>query len=107
MVSDGAKFAEAWNFGPEEFDAKPVSWIVERLCQKIPHARWELEGTPQPHEAGLLKLDSAQAKTRLGWAPLWSLETALDKTVEWHQAWKEGQSMAERTILQIEEYQAT
>ena len=107
LVADGVAFAEAWNFGPEEFDAKPVSWIVERLCQKIPHARWELEGTPQPHEAGLLKLDSAQAKTRLGWAPLWSLETALDKTVEWHQAWKEGQSMAERTILQIEEYQAT
>ncbi len=96
LVTDGATFAEAWNFGPEEFDAKPVSWIVERLCQVFPHARWELEGDPQPHEAGLLKLDSAKAKTRLGWAPRWSLETALDQTVEWYQAWREGQSMAER-----------
>ena len=106
LVTDGAIFAEAWNFGPEEFDAKPVFWIVERLCQKLPHARWELEGAPQPHEAGLLRLDSAKAKTRLGWAPRWSLENALDKTVEWHQAWKEGQSMAETSIQQIETYQA-
>jgi CDP-glucose 4,6-dehydratase len=105
LVIDGAEFAEAWNFGPEEFDAKPVSWIVERLCQRLSHARWELEGTPQPHEASLLKLDSAKAKTKLGWAPIWSLETALDKTVEWHQAWKEGQSMAEASIQQIEQYQ--
>lgn len=105
LVTDGTDFAEAWNFGPDESDAKPVSWIMERLCQKIPHANWELERTPQPHEAGLLKLDSTKAKNRLGWAPRWSLETALDKTVEWHRAWKEGQSMAEVTINQIEAYQ--
>lgn len=106
LVTDGATFAEAWNFGPEESDSKPVSWIVEHLCQMISHARWELEGTPHPHEAGLLKLDSAKAKAKLGWAPRWALETALDKTVEWHQAWKGGQSMAEISIQQIEAYQA-
>ena len=104
LVTDGATFAEAWNFGPEESDAKPVSWIVERLCQKVPHTHWALEGSPQPHEAGLLKLDSTKAKTRLGWAPRWSLEMALDKTVEWHHAWKEGQSMAEVSTMQIETY---
>lgn len=104
LVTDGPTFAEAWNFGPEDFDARPVSWILERLCHKIPHAQWGLDETPQPHEAGLLKLDSTNAKTRLGWAPRWSLETALDKTVEWHQEWKDSQSMAEISIGQIEEY---
>lgn len=106
LVTDGTAFAEAWNFGPEEFDAKPVSSIMAQLCQKIPHARWELEGAPQPHEAGLLKLDSAKAKTRLGWVPRWSLDTSLDKTIEWHQAWKEGRSMAEKSIQQTETYLA-
>ena len=105
LVNDDSNFAEAWNFGPEDSDTKPVSWVVERLRQRIPHARWELEGVPQPHEAGSLKLDSTKAKTRLGWASRWSLETALDKTIEWHQAWKEGQSMAEVSINQIETYQ--
>jgi len=62
LVTDGEAFAEAWNFGPEEFDARSVSWVVEQLCKKVPHARWALEGTPQPHEANLLKLDSSKAK---------------------------------------------
>jgi CDP-glucose 4,6-dehydratase len=107
LVTDGAEFADAWNFGPDEFDSKPVSWILDRLCQKIPSAHWELEGSPQPHEAGQLKLDSAKAKNRLGWVPRWSLETALDKTVDWHKAWKEGQSMTDISIQQIEIYQAS
>lgn len=106
LVSADAEYAEAWNFGSEDSDATTVSWILERLCQKIPHARWELEEAPQPHEAGLLKLDSSKARTRLGWSPRWSLETALDKTVEWHQAWKDGQMMAEVSLKQIEIYHA-
>lgn len=104
LVTEGKAYAEAWNFGPGETDAKPVSWIVDRLCQKIPNARWELEGTPQPHEAGLLKLDSSKAKARLHWLPRWSLETALDQTIDWHQAWKQGQSMADVSIQQLEAY---
>lgn len=106
LVTEGEAYAEAWNFGPEETDAKPVSWIVDRLCQKVPNARWELEGTPQPHEAGLLKLDSSKAKARLHWSPRWSLETALDQTMDWHQAWKQGQSMADVSIQHLEAYLA-
>ena len=104
LVNEGADFAEAWNFGPEEADSKPVSWILDRLCQRIPSANWVLDGSPQPHEAGVLKLDSVRAKTKLNWAPRWSLDTALDKTVEWHQLWRECQSMAEVSVHQIEAY---
>jgi len=105
LVIEGAAFAEAWNFGPEEADSKPVSWILNRLCEKVPSANWVLDRSPQPHEASVLKLDSIKSKTRLNWTPQWSLDTALDKTVEWHQSWKEGQSMAEVSIQQIEAYQ--
>ena len=106
LVTEGAEFAEAWNFGSEEADSKPVSWILDRLCHKIPSANWVLDRSPQPHEASVLKLDSVKAKTRLHWAPQWSLETALDKTLEWHQAWRDGRSMADISIQQIEEYQS-
>lgn len=106
LLTDGYEFAEAWNFGPEDSDAKSVAWIVDRLCQKISNARWELEGEPQPHEAGLLKLDSSKAKAKLRWMPRWPLETALDKTIDWHLAWREGRPMADFSIQQIEAYRA-
>ncbi len=105
LVIEGSKFAEAWNFGPDEADSKQVSWILDRLCEKVPSANWVLDRSPQPHEASVLKLDCVKAKTRLNWAPQWSLDTALDKTVEWHQLWKEGQSMADVSIQQIEAHQ--
>lgn len=107
LVNEGAGFAEGWNFGPDDSDTKPVAWIVEHLCNKIVGSKWELEGTHQPHEAGLLKLDSSKAKARLDWSPRWHLETALDKTVEWHLAWKEGKPMADTSIMQLESYLAS
>lgn len=105
LVTTGQEFAESWNFGPDESDAQPVSWIVDRLCQTIPQASWELDAAEQPHEAGLLRLDSSKAKSKLGWGPRWPLETALAKTFEWHQAWKAQQSVADVSIQQIQEYQ--
>jgi len=104
LYEQGEAFAEAWNFGPNDEDAKPVSWIVERLCAQIPGSKWQTENTKQPHEAGLLKLDSSKAKTKLGWAPRWNLEIALNKTVEWHQAWRSQEDMAAITSSQMQAY---
>ena len=106
LVQEGNEFANAWNFGPEESDAMPVSWIVEQLCSRVSGAKWEIEGRSQPHEAGLLKLDSAKAKAHLGWSPRLSLEIALNKTVDWHLAWRRGQNMSAFSIQQIEAYLA-
>jgi CDP-glucose 4,6-dehydratase len=104
LYERGEAFAEAWNFGPSDEDAKPVSWIVEQLCKQIPGSRWQTENTKQPHEAGVLKLDSSKAKTKLGWAPRWNLGVALSKTVEWHQGWRNQEDMAAITSLQIQAY---
>lgn len=104
LVTQGINYQGAWNFGSDEADAKPVSWIVERLCSKIPTVKWEIEGTPQPHEANLLKLDSSKAKMKLHWKPRWALETALNATIDWHQAWKQRVAMGEYSIKQIESY---
>lgn len=106
LYAEGNAFADAWNFGPNDEDAKSVGWIVEKLCAQIPGARWETENAKQPHEAGLLKLDSSKAKARLGWTPRWNLETALSKTTEWHQAWRNRGDMAAITSQQIQAYVA-
>lgn len=106
LFTKGQGFAEAWNFGPEEADAKPVQWIVEHLCSQIPEAAWQCEAAPQPHEANMLKLDSSKAKAQLGWRPRWNLKTALGMTLAWHQAWKQGSDMAATSIQHIQAYEA-
>lgn len=107
LFNEGERFAEAWNFGPEETDARPVQWIVDALCRQVPGARWQSVTAPQPHEANLLKLDSAKAKTSLGWHPRWDLTTALNMTLAWHQAWKKGADMATMSLEQIHAYEYT
>lgn len=106
LFTDGQNFAEAWNFGPEASDAKPVQWIVEYLCSQVPDAVWKCEAAPQPHEAHMLKLDSSKAKVELGWRPRWNLQTALGMTLAWHRAWKNGADMAAISVQQIQAYEA-
>jgi len=105
LYVDGGAYAEAWNFGPDDADSQSVRWLIEHLCKQIPEARWQLDKQPQPHEANALKLDSSKVKARLGWRPKWNLQTALDKTIEWHTAWKSGQSMDQVSLQQIQSYQ--
>lgn len=97
--------AEAWNFGPRDEDAKPVQWVVERLCAEWGDgATWELQPGSHPHEAGWLKLDISKARQHLGWEPRWNLHTALARTVEWHHAWLDGRDMRAFCLEQISRY---
>ena len=100
----GDAFAEAWNFGPKDDDARSVSWIVECMCKMREDVKWKCEPTSQLHEANYLKLDSSKAKLKLDWQPRWSLKLALQKTLEWHECWRKGSDMQEITLKQIAEY---
>ena len=108
LHDDGPAFAEGFNFGPHDTDARPVQWIVERLCQRWgAGAAWELDGAPQPHEATYLKLDCSKARARLGWQPRWDLGRTLDEIVAWHKALAQGTDMHAFTLAQIATYQNT
>ena len=104
LCEHGAAYANAWNFGPRDADAKCVGWVVDKLCALNPGSRWESVNSEQPHEAGLLKLDSSRATALLGWAPRWNLETALTKTVEWHHLSRDRADMDAVTGQQIEAF---
>lgn len=104
----GSTFAEGWNFGPSEDDAKPVQWIVEHLTDHWGEgASWQLDGENHPHEAGYLKLDCSKAKMRMGWKPRWHLNETLHRIVAWHKAFITGQDMKAHTIQEIDEYIAS
>jgi CDP-glucose 4,6-dehydratase len=99
-------FAEAWNFGPLEQDARPVQWIVKEMARLWgPDAKWDMDLGSHPHEAGLLKLDIAKASSRLGWRPALGLQEALKMIVEWSRARAAGKDVRELTLGQIEAYQ--
>lgn len=106
LYTQGADYAEAWNFGPEETDARPVRWVVDHLCSQVPGATWQYDATQQPHEANYLKLDSSKAKSKLGWRARWNLQTALKNTLIWHQEWKRGADMQDVSTAQIHAYEA-
>ena len=105
LFTDGANYAEAWNFGSNDDDAKPVQWILEQLQTLFPKLSWQCDTKPQQlHEAHYLKLDSSKAKQRLNWQARWNLKTALEKTVQWHEAWRKGENMNALSLKQINDY---
>jgi len=107
LYEEGAGYAEGWNFGPNDEDAKPVQWIVERLTKAWGEgASWVLDGGDHPHEAHYLKLDCSKAKMRLGWHPRWHLQTTLASTIRWNKQWIAGENMKTVSLQQITDYQA-
>ncbi len=106
LYTKGSGFAEAWNFGPADEDARPVRWIIERMAEMHKDVNWQCDEVQQPHEANYLKLDSSKAHSQLNWQPRWRLQTALHKTLEWHEAWREAKDMRMVTLTQINDYQS-
>lgn len=108
LAAGEAQFADAWNFGPSDDDARPVSWIVERMQAVwgggVPDA--VAFGGEMPHEAGLLRLDCSKARAALGWRPALRLETALDWIVDWHKKVGAGADPSAITWQQIKSYMA-
>ena len=101
----GQEFAEGWNFGPADDDARPVRWIADRLVALWGDgARWEHDGSAQPHEAHLLKLDCSKARQRLGWRPQWALADTLGRIVRWQRAASSGADMRAACLAEIGDY---
>jgi CDP-glucose 4,6-dehydratase len=106
LYEEGAAFAEGWNFGPNDEDAKPVQWIVEQLTQAWGEgASWVVDGGDHPHEAHYLKLDCSKAKAQLDWHPRWRLDETLGKIVEWQKSYQQGADMKAVSLQQITDYQ--
>jgi CDP-glucose 4,6-dehydratase len=105
LYTQGPAYAEGWNFGPADEDAKPVQWIVEQLtAQWGDGASWQLDSNPQPHEAHHLKLDCSKARSVLNWHPKWDLTRTLQSIIAWHKAARQGANMNAVCLQQITEY---
>ncbi|UOF88814.1 CDP-glucose 4,6-dehydratase [Fodinisporobacter ferrooxydans] len=101
----GTQFAEEWNFGPNDNDARTVEWVVGKICEKWgSDAIYEIDQNQHPHETHYLTLDCSKAKTKLGWHPVWNLEQAIDKVIEWTRAYRENHNIRHVCLKQMEDY---
>jgi CDP-glucose 4,6-dehydratase len=104
---DDRSFAGGWNFGPDETDEKPVRAVVARLAELWGDGlAWVHDDREHPPERHVLRLDSSQARDRLGWAPRWNLEQALESVVDWYRAYQAGEDVRIIVLEQIKAYEA-
>ncbi|AMO93785.1 CDP-glucose 4,6-dehydratase [Collimonas fungivorans] len=107
LSTEGAAFADGWNFGPHSDDARPVEWIVNQLAIKWEDdADWKIDAGVHPHEAHYLKLDISKAELLLDWRPAMRLEQSLGLIVDWSREKRAGSNMRKFTQAQIQAYQA-
>ena len=103
---NGHRFEQAYNFGPAAGDERSTQWLAQTAAACWgPDARLQFASTSQPHEAGLLMLDSAKARQELGWLPCWSAHEAIHASVDWHRAWLQSPQHAfAETCRQIDNH---
>jgi CDP-glucose 4,6-dehydratase len=84
LLTGDTACADAWNFGPDGEDNRPVEQVLADFARTWPQLRWQVTSDPQPHEAGLLQLDSTKARMHLGWRPVWNIDNAIQHTSNWY-----------------------
>ena len=81
----------SWNFGPNKSNFKKVIDVVKYLKKKG-GLNYSLKKTSGPKETETLKLNSFKAKKKLKWICKWGLAETLNKTIEWNNLVKKGNS---------------
>ncbi len=104
LYKNQGKYAEGWNFGPNEQDVQPVDWILDKMTLQWPDSHWSLDQNANPHEADFLKLNIIKVKLKLGWKPVWELSYTLERIIDWHRAWLNKENMQAVCLAEIEEY---
>ena len=102
---DGTIAGREWNFGPGEDSFRTVAEVADLTARLWGgQAAWVDRSGGHPHEAELLALDAAKARTQLSWADRLTYADAVAWTVDWHKAVLGGQEPREAALAQVREY---
>lgn len=90
------QYADSYNVGPDDCDCVTTGELVGLFCKAWGNGlNWKTAAiVEQPHEAGLLKLDCSRLKNTFQWQPVWHVDEAVEKTVEWAKAYEHNENMA-------------
>jgi CDP-glucose 4,6-dehydratase len=99
------EFEGGFNFGPGPGSEQSVeSLLAYFIAAWGRDARWEKDGDDHPHEARLLRLDTAKARDTLQWAPLLDFEQTSQWTAQWYRAFADKADILDMTFAQVDRY---
>jgi len=94
LLEGKKEFAQAWNFGPADFDMIPVGELAKMIQKTWNNVDLKInKKTDGLHEAGLLKLDCSKAFSKLKWKPVWDIQTCVEKTINWYKNFYENEKI--------------
>ena len=97
--------AGSYNVGPDEEGCCDVDTLTDMFIRHWGEGASKLvRSDGGPHEAGYLKLDCSKLKSVFGWQPVWSLDKAVEKTVQWSRCMLEGGDVTDMIDRQIYEF---
>ena len=68
------------------------------------NTQWVNQYDGGPHEANYLKLDCSKLKTTFGWKPVWDLNEAVKRVVEWSKCWSQGEDVYKCMMNQVNDF---
>jgi CDP-glucose 4,6-dehydratase len=84
LINNPAAIRGPWNIGPDLKDQLTVEDVLVLAKKQLPALTYELEACRIFYETNVLKLDSTKIRKTLGWEPNWSVDTAVQQTIEWY-----------------------
>jgi len=98
--------AGAYNFGPAPQEAATVGRVIELAGAAYPAAAVRYQSDARnPHEAGLLALDTARARSLLGISPCWPLAEAVGRTMAWYRGYHAGADARALCLSDLDAYE--
>ena len=103
LWKDGPLFSQAWNFGPLNYEEKPVSQLISKFTNEFKELRINYDKNDN-HESENLSLDSNKAKKKLDWKNKFDLEKTISWTIDWYKKFLNDENMKEYSEQQIENF---
>ena len=105
LLESGEKYAEGFNFGPNEDSVLTVADVAQRVVNQYEKGKVVVGQKSDLHEANLLMLNIEKAKEILGWSPVYTADEAIQNTIEWYKNFYNNEATLEFTLNQIQDYQ--
>lgn len=106
---ENKEYASAYNVGPDDNDCLTTIELVDEFLKTIQSNSdftfgIETHRNGNFHEAGLLRLNSEYANSKLNWESKWSIRKGIEETAKWYISYLNNENLSDFTENQILAY---